>query len=44
METITIAASAPHAAFPTFTVVAIGLVVSALVAWQVHARKARGRG
>jgi hypothetical protein len=42
METITVVASAPHTAFPTFAVVAVGVVLVALVAWQLHLRRLRG--
>jgi len=44
MDTITVVASAPHAAFPTYAVVVVGAVLVALVAWQVHVRRVRGRG
>ncbi len=43
METITIAATAPHNSFPTLAVLAIGAVVVALVAWQVRARLIRSQ-
>ena len=43
METITVAASAPHgSAFPTLWVVAVGMVVVAVIAWQIRSRRGRG--